>query len=1450
MEPGCNQIGASVRRKTSTRQDMSLFASSVSGTTNTPVADRQMLCSPLSLGSNCYYSNSCCSRNNVAGDTETTIRTNRMESQSHASVPTTIPTVPTTITTSIPTTTTTNTTTTTPTPTVSAGLKRRNDRILSCSNHDSIPAPTCMSATASPYNVSGMSSVLESAAAMSGCATVVAADPKKRRLVSDSLSSHTSLPVFATPRTPASRLHLLTTTATTGTTTTTATTSSTTTPYLLRPCSVPVLTNITNSTDPHPISPSAQAKLRWPIITTEHPPTPTPNPTITALSAPSIAISPSSTTIPAFRNQATRIPSRSVPPSDHKIAAWRARFKTFSFYLDGFEPRMASRVSKQIKALGANLVSFLSTSVTHLVTVNEASITESLTNVPLKDSTKTIRGQSFLAKKAASQDPVQRARRLGTKVWPFSKLNAIIKFLLPECSANGEGGLADVLNKEKMYGVSTRGNAEKPKVTFKPFKGTFILIEDIFDQYRPVISHEFPEKCDSDTPPWPIIHFCHPSTKSVFLPRHLSSVQNSKTGGSEENNQVEGNDVGAASMGGAGVGVGVGNDLGPIARRDHSAAPAALDRVEISFASGLISGSMTNIASMRDPRNNPQIARLGLRAFNYVHTPADTALQPQSQHRTTHQVKLPEQGWADRHRTINKRYATAAKHRPAGMLFYTRPGYCENCNIKYDQFQAHVKSKIHLSYAANEQNFRVIDGMIAKLQREELSYPLDPYESFEISRHEDIGCYDEEQPGCLQVMSVTDSVDQTDNAQYNEALKPTCLDFRNLANNSVSTDGATFRYNRSTLNIEEIPPHHSIPSLCETSLVHLFRGVLESSQQQPDDLSRPNIPTTMTVQQPPLSYDDSVVVSNLHFPPTEEQNVEMGLECDSGQLNASKDMQGPVVLCHGNAETMPTVLPCVASVETVDQSPLDRTLTPSDSWCDRHTDVDHSVVEDYSAAITPMRINSMDAMIKQRIYTDHCYTFAAQRSILSQPAIPAIAEGLPQLALDDMALNLPDSVAQHLADPGPLVSSIMRPSVPLHSDGATSQAAVDVHSDDTVTPHTPRQPVRLVYELSGTSVMSTSRPTPTELAVSASMAASTSQVLAMTLTMPDSETSEPRSTSQSLSFAPITSHDMTSTLAMAQPEHSEIHSGPCSPIGDSESSRCTPTTSRHAVLGIASGRSVSRMLLFEDDDRNKPGDMGMSCTQTSAQPLSEISSGYSTLPATPTAQACLRHSMWAQERANATSAGDAISSQSQSEIRYHDSLHKGHFEPHMSERMNKALYPIQTRMSSSQQGQEAEMFKSLLLLDTTPSGEETHSLPFEEVSSAHPWTHAVRTISGDLPDPFSQRPLSDTGNWVPLKTTGKLAGAVAAAHAATRLVCPPMVRSAREISEHARPRSPVAFSNRWLAPSRMVVYQRSTGAYRVTEERESPGRSSRCDRVSDAADDMSAAAIGSPTRFE
>ncbi|KAH9266696.1 hypothetical protein BASA83_010372 [Batrachochytrium salamandrivorans] len=116
--------------------------------------------------------------------------------------------------------------------------------------------------------------------------------------------------------------------------------------------------------------------------------------------------------------------------------------------------------------------------------------------------------------------------------------------------------------------------------------------------------------------------------------------------------------------------------------------------------------------------------------------------------------------------------------------------------------------------------------------------------------------------------------------------------------------------------------------------------------------------------------------------------------------------------------------------------------------------------------------------------------------------------------------------------------------------------------------------------------------------------------------------------------------------------------------------------------------------------------------------------------------------------------------------------------------------------------------------------------------------------------PFRRGLLAIRGTGCRLKQRGSLLVLWQAAHAATRLVCPPMVRSAREISEHARPRSPVAFSNRWLAPSRMVVYQRSTGAYRVTEGRESPGRSSRCDRVSDAADDMSAAAIGSPTRFE
>ncbi|QBM86838.1 regulatory subunit for Cdc7p protein kinase [Metschnikowia aff. pulcherrima] len=44
-----------------------------------------------------------------------------------------------------------------------------------------------------------------------------------------------------------------------------------------------------------------------------------------------------------------------------------------------------------------------------------------------------------------------------------------------------------------------------------------------------------------------------------------------------------------------------------------------------------------------------------------------------------------------------------------------RPGYCENCRVKYEQFEEHIATNRHRNFACNDKNFRDIDDLIATL---------------------------------------------------------------------------------------------------------------------------------------------------------------------------------------------------------------------------------------------------------------------------------------------------------------------------------------------------------------------------------------------------------------------------------------------------------------------------------------------------------------------------------------------------------------------------------------------------------------------------------------------------------------------------------------------------------------------------------------------------------------
>lgn len=45
-----------------------------------------------------------------------------------------------------------------------------------------------------------------------------------------------------------------------------------------------------------------------------------------------------------------------------------------------------------------------------------------------------------------------------------------------------------------------------------------------------------------------------------------------------------------------------------------------------------------------------------------------------------------------------------------------KPGYCENCRVKYSDFSEHVDSKKHRSFAEDASNFLQIDELIKVLR--------------------------------------------------------------------------------------------------------------------------------------------------------------------------------------------------------------------------------------------------------------------------------------------------------------------------------------------------------------------------------------------------------------------------------------------------------------------------------------------------------------------------------------------------------------------------------------------------------------------------------------------------------------------------------------------------------------------------------------------------------------
>ncbi|KAK7057308.1 DBF4-type domain-containing protein [Favolaschia claudopus] len=222
---------------------------------------------------------------------------------------------------------------------------------------------------------------------------------------------------------------------------------------------------------------------------------------------------------------------------------YRKAFPSWKFYFDVdniVAENVASIKSSQVKIrqLNGTIENFFSNSVTHLITDQPAPADNSAAPLANKENdaprnkfskspSKLRLGAEDLAP-APAYDLVSKAKSFdNTKVWSMAKLQSVVdRCLDPTPSsassvAQRERTLSRLLQSERLNGTSERDPTQK-RHDFKYFnRGTyFMLVEDIRGELATVAVQEYiiPKGRDAAIAktPWPVLH-CHPHSRGPFL---------------------------------------------------------------------------------------------------------------------------------------------------------------------------------------------------------------------------------------------------------------------------------------------------------------------------------------------------------------------------------------------------------------------------------------------------------------------------------------------------------------------------------------------------------------------------------------------------------------------------------------------------------------------------------------------------------------------------------------------------------------------------------------------------------------------------------------------------------------------------------------------------------------------------------------------------------------------
>lgn len=346
-------------------------------------------------------------------------------------------------------------------------------------------------------------------------------------------------------------------------------------------------------------------------------------------------------------------------------------------------------------------------------------------------------------------DILNDAISLKIKVWDYDKVFRFLKNLGVSDTASQDrtGNLSNLLREEKIFGSNDRDpNAKRDDLHY--LEKHFIYIFDLAQAVRPIAVREWPSESfpsfnltlDGKCPFIPDASDNLERKKLRRLQKFdatkkyrelLRKVTDNIIGHSHEKVRINSHSISGQSTSTVDDGTDENTTEVESAGNDQLSDGISEEEKKIALEFKAPPATLTRNSSVMTGRNNSavypnskvcDVAASGFNgASNAQSVSVDSALNSAAQMQGQQGNGLGPLVSQVPSKNLNnlKRRIFMKKHlqKSEGKLRERelKPGYCENCRVKYDHFDDHIMSNRHRNFACNDENFQSIDDLIATL---------------------------------------------------------------------------------------------------------------------------------------------------------------------------------------------------------------------------------------------------------------------------------------------------------------------------------------------------------------------------------------------------------------------------------------------------------------------------------------------------------------------------------------------------------------------------------------------------------------------------------------------------------------------------------------------------------------------------------------------------------------